>query len=248
MRKSLTAAVLLLAAIPVSSQTAVTVPTEVEQARAVADALVGQRVKAVVLFKDLTHIDGSYIVKVDQNEFQISRDRKGRAGLPVRYADVLAIFSHRASISFVPDPKAAPYGNWSDVEKLLPNTLIEVTDTKGEIKAARYRSHGTDHLVLAERDRAGEWTIRREEIASIHRVRYGYRDISGNMAGGVEKGNKVGKEVADVLASARGPISGQPLGTRSAASPLGAAMGAVAGVMKGILTGSETLRVLVYSK
>src|SRR5205085_7088724 len=110
-------------------------------------------------------------------------------------------------------------------------------------------SHGADHLVLAEREKPGDWTMRRDEIASVHRVRYGVRDISGNMAGGVRKGDKVGKGISNVLSGVHMPISGQPLGKRNpAASPLGIGVGAVAGATKGILSKSETLRVLIYAR
>jgi len=241
-------AVILFASIAVAPQT-ITDLSKIEEIKDVVRTLVGGSEKAVVLLNDLAELDG-YVTRRNTDSFEMKTDRKKRRGMKVRYMDVLAVSSKKASVSFVPDPKASPYGDWSHLGKIPPNALIEVTQRNGETRSGRYRSSAADHLVVAHIDKNDEWNIQRHDVAFVHRVKHGWRDISGGALGGAAKGQKVGKGVGQVLGGVRGPISGQPIGdgTGGLMPAIGAGIGAATGAAKGLTSKTEGLKVLVYSQ
>ncbi len=247
MKGYISVAVILLASIAVAPQTTVNL-TEIEQIQNVVGALITNSDKADVLLKDLTEVSG-YVTGLDVDWFELKTDKKKRTGMKISYDDVLAISSKKASVSFVPDPKTSPYGNWSDLKKIPANILIEITHKNGEIKAGRYRSSAADSLVLAHKEKNDEWTFSRADITFVHRVKYGWRNISGSMASGTEKGAKIGKEVGKA-AAIRGPISGASTGDGRGGygTAIGSAIGAMAGAAKGAAGKHDSLKVIIYSQ
>ncbi len=249
MNKYLAIALILLASGTAPAQTAAGDASQIGQIQDVVGALISKPVKAVILLTDLTEVSG-YVIALEYDTFNLSTDKKGYTSIQIAYADVLAISSKRGSVSFIPDPRSTPHGTWTDLKKLRPNVMVEITLKNGEIQSGRFRSSTPDTLVMSDKQIKKEWTLQRAEIAFVHRVRYGVRDVGGSVAGGTGKGAKVGKGVGSVLGGVRGPISGQPMGDGSGGLfPLiGAGIGALAGAAKGAVDKSGSIRVLVFSQ
>jgi len=240
-------AVVLLASLTAASQTTPNV-TRAEQVQIIADALKGRSVKTDVLLNDLVELNG-YVISVDDDWFTMSANRKKRDIMRICYSDVLAMSSKKGSVSFVPDPGTSPFGDWSDLRTIAPNTIIEITHRNGEIRSGRYRSSATDHLILAHTEKNDEWRLQRDEIAFVHRVRYGWRNTLGGIASGTQKGDKIGKDVGQVMSGIKGPISGSTGdGSGGLARPIGAGIGAMVGAAKGGGDKTDTLKIIVYSR
>src|SRR6187401_3546533 len=79
--------------------------------QAVVETLLADKNRAAVLLTDLTDLSG-YVTRVEQTWFTLSDDKqnKARTGMKVRFSEVLAISSKTSAISFIPDPRTAPYG------------------------------------------------------------------------------------------------------------------------------------------
>jgi len=249
MKRWLALVFLLLVSINAAAQSTAPVQSDVQRIQAVTEALIWKRGKAVVLLTDLLQIAG-HVTFLEADAFVLSADKKGSGPVRIRYAEVLGIASDEGSVSLIPDPKTTPYGEWKHLQKLSPNTLIEITDENGEVTAGRFRSWSPDALVLAHKENGTERALRREGITFIHRVKYGVRNFSDGMAGGADKGGRVGKEVGSAAGGIRGPISGQPTGDGrgSTGQAMGAGVGALIGMAKGAVNKSGSVRVLVYSR
>jgi hypothetical protein len=216
-------------------------PDRIQQVRAITADLAVNKERAAVLLNDLGGFTG-YVMRADTKTFDISSDRKQGHNKTIRFEEVLAISSNKGSVSFVPDPGVSGYGSWAEVEKLPPNTLVEITLSSGEIKAGRYRSGAADHMVLAHKERNEEWRLARDEISRVHRVRPGWSAASKGMDGGAKKGKEVVRKIEDI---AGGTGRDVPPG----ALMVGAGIGSLAGLLKGAATGGDdTLSVLVYSQ
>lgn len=242
--------IVLLASFAARPQTSAVKPNDAEQIQIVVGALVSERLKADVLLRDLTDISG-YVTALEEDAFYLSTEKKGRdKGFKLLYTDVLAISSKKGSISLVPDPTTATFGAWADLKKLAPNTLIEITDNSGVVRAGRFRSSSKDTIVIADNVTNAEQTLQFADVAYMHRVRYGWSDVSGGLASGAGKGAKIGKEVGKATGGIKGPISGQPMGdgTGAAGSAMGAGVGAIIGVIGGASSKTNSLKILIYSK
>lgn len=240
-------AIILSSFIAVDSQT----PAEqarIEQVQEIVGTLIGTSNKAAVLLTSLDEVSG-YVTSLDGDGFEIRTDRKARRGARVSYSDVLAMSSKKGSVSFVPDPKTSLFGAWSDIKKLPINAFIEVTVKNGKITSGRFRSSGADSMVLAHLSKNDEWTFSQADIAYLHRVKHGWRDMSGSISSGAQKGEKIGKGVGKVMGGMKGPISGASTGDGRGGlgSVIGAGIGAGVGAAKGSADKTDSLKVLVYS-
>ncbi|HTH50984.1 MAG TPA: hypothetical protein VL501_03570 [Pyrinomonadaceae bacterium] len=246
-RSCLVIALVLLTSVSATAQTAAG-STQLEQIQEVANSLFPKHERAAVFLKDLSYVDG-HVVRLEPNGFQLGAKKKSKFGILVHYSDILAISSKKRSLSLIPHPQTPNYGKWDDVTQLAPNTLIEITHKNGEVTSGRFRTGGDDHMIVAHPEKNDEWKLMREDVAYVHRVRYGYRDISGGLTSGAGKGEKVGTEVGKAAGQIRLPISGQQLGNGrgTGGAAMGAAVGAAVGVLFAAMHKSGTYRVLLYS-
>lgn len=253
MKRCLALAILLLATVAVTPQTAPVLTPDVEKIHSHVGVLVGKRVAAVILLRDLSEITGN-VIGLDYSAFYLNIGRYGKKAsghaVKILYTDVLFISSMKGYVSLIPHPKATAYGDWAELPKLPPNTFIEITGKNGEVTSGRFRSSSPDTLVIADKLSGAETTVPRSDVVFVHRVRYGFRDVSGGLAGGTRKGANIGKEVGKALGQITGPISGQPMGdgTGAVGAAMGAGIGALIGLVAGTASGTDSMKVLIYSK
>lgn len=249
MKRWLALVFLLLVSMDAPAQSTAPGQTDVQRIQEITEALIVKRGKAIVLLTDLLQIAG-HVTFLEADAFVLSADKKGSSPVRIRYAEVLGIASDEGSVSMIPDPKTTPYGDWRHLQKLAPNTLIEVTDKNGEVSSGRFRSWSPDTLILAHKESGTERALRREAITFIYRVKYGVRNFADGIAGGADKGGKVGEEVGSAAGGIRGPISGQPMGDGRGGTgqAMGAGVGSLIGMAKGAVNKGGSVRVLVYSR
>jgi hypothetical protein len=233
MRRSLLVCLLLCFSISVLAQSD-DQEARIEKVQIVVGTLVTDADKATVLFTDLTQVTG-HVTSFEQTWFILSDGRKRSRNVKIRYSDVLAITSKKASVSFVPDPATRPYGSWADLSSIQINGVAEVHLKNGEIKVGRYRSNTNDVLTLADVNKVESLMLLRDEIAFVFRFKKGVLRVSEGMAGGTSKGANAGRTI--------GTGKGKPF-----ASAIGSAIGAVAGATKGSLDHTDSLKVLIYSQ
>ena len=116
-------------------------------------------------------------------------------------------------------------------------TFFEVTQKNGEVKAGHYLSSADDTLVLRQKDKNLEFSLSRADIAFVHRLKAGWRNLPEHVAGATNKGAEVGRALGN-------GNSGEAF-----AALLGAGIGAGVGAIKGAFDKHDPgLKVLIFSQ
>jgi hypothetical protein len=222
---------------------------QIGQLQAAVGALVSKQRSAAVLLNDFNVVEGKVVaLSGDSFSMKIKRIGGGGAGnskatIRIFFTDVLAISSKTVSVSVIPDQNSRSYGSWDDVLALNYNHALEVVMENGETTTGRLSEKTKDRIILIGETPDQKFSVPREKIVSLYKVRDAYRQSGGKSiqkaAGGAKKGSEIGN------------IIGITPDGKAFSSALGAGIGALIGTLTGAVAGAKEtprMRLLIYSK
>ncbi len=149
-----------------------------------------------IMLSDFTELKGA-VTYLAEDSFGLKF--KGVEGKPVvkiiSYLDVISIKSKNLSTTFIPDASLRPFGLWDDVMKISPNHNLEVVLENGQSVTGRSAEITKDKLSLLTHADNNKISLLRAEIVYVYRVRIAPGKTKGVVAGGSNKGRKIGQEI-----------------------------------------------------
>jgi hypothetical protein len=203
--------------------------------------------KAEIVLRDLREFKGT-IIGVYPDHFLVKRKEKKNAGFtitigprrnpgrPVRikYSDVLQLEGKDVLMSWVPDPREAPFGDWQDLRSVMIGEFLQLEIDSGKKTTGVFLRATGDSVTLMRGDR--QVSIERDQIVRVYRITGDTSSLSSKLLRGGTKGTEV---VEDIF----------PIADPSAhAHPIALGIGAAIGALIYILPKSGPTRVLAYAR
>lgn len=222
---------------------------ETEAVKNAAGTIAGLRKpKAEVVLRDLREFEGT-ITGIYNDHFVLVPKEKGgklsvtiivigrppsRPGVNIKYSDVLQMEGKGTAVSFVPDPKSSPYGEWGEVAEIGRGEFVQVHRSNGSATQGVLFIVSDDDISLMRGNRV--LTIPVAEVSKVYRVVGDTRGLAKKILTGGTRGREISEKIFPILDPA------------ARANPLANVIGAAVGVTIFLLPIGKTARVLVFSR